>query len=76
MTGGESGDGRIVEMNTSATSLDRLGGRVCKTKYLIANDDKSKEYKGVRNCKLYNCKISDGEVSEHEWCDESPEKLY
>ena len=42
------------------TCLDRLGERVCKTKYLIANDDRSEEYKGVRDCKLYNCKISDG----------------
>jgi len=52
VTGGGIGGVRIVERNTSATCLDRLGGRVCKTKYFIANDDKSEEYKGVKVCKL------------------------
>ena len=61
MTGGGISGVRIVERNTSATCLDRRGGRVCKTKYLIVNDDKNKEYKGVRVCKLYRCNISDGQ---------------
>ena len=53
MTGGGIGGVRIVEGSTSATCLDRQGGRVCKTKYLIVNDDKNEEYKRVRVCKLY-----------------------
>ena len=52
MTGGGIDGVRIVERDISATCLNRLGGRVCKTKYLIANDDKSEEYKGLRVCKL------------------------
>ena len=52
MTGGGTGGARIEEMNTSATNLDRLGGRVYRTKYLIANDDKSEEYKELRVYKL------------------------
>ena len=60
MTGGEIGGVRIVERNTSATCLERRGGRVCNTKYLIVDDDMREEYKGVSGCKLYRCKISDG----------------
>ena len=60
VTGGGIGDVRIVERNTSATCLDRRGGSVCKTKYLIVNDDKSEEYKGVRVCILHRCKYFDG----------------
>ena len=60
VTGGEINGVRIVERDTSATCLDRLGGRVCKTKYLIVNDNRSEDYKGVRVRKLYTYKISDG----------------
>ena len=48
VTGGEIDGGRIVERNTSATCLDKLGERVYKTKNLIANDERSEEFKRVR----------------------------
>ena len=40
MTAGGIGGVKIVERITSAICLDRRGGRVCKTKYLIVKDDK------------------------------------
>ena len=59
MTGGDMGYGRILERKPLVTCLEKQGGRMCKTKHWICDDDKKEWYKGMRGDKLYQIKIAE-----------------
>lgn len=63
MMGRKMGGEIILERKTSATCLERQGGRVCKTKDQMYTDESRENYKGTRGDTFYEIKMFDGCVN-------------